>query len=321
MNSYKVCILGGTGFVGQHLITSLAEAGHQVKVACRRPHRFRDLAIGSGVTLAEITELTPQTLNELFAGQDAVINLIGILNEYPRRGITFRQLHIDLVKQIVDACHSSNIQHYLHMSAINASAAHGSSAYLRSKGEGEAKAFVGRAHMTVTAFRPSVIFGPGDSFFNRFAGVMKLTPLVFPLACPNARFAPVYVGDVAAAFIGALQSPELAGKSYDLCGPRQFTLKELVQYTGQVSGHRRWVISLPDVLARLQGQILQYAPGKPFTPDNYASLQTDAVCAQDGCAELGITPSDVDTIVPQYLGIDGKKSRYSGLRSQAGRDQ
>src|SRR5690606_4508306 len=127
----------------------------------------------------------------------------------------------------------------------------------------------------VTSFRPSVIFGPGDSFFNRFARLLKRVPLVFPLACPNARFAPVYVGDVAEAFARALKDPQLYGRRLALCGPREYTLQQLVAYTAECLGLRRLILPLPDFLSRIQAAIFDFVPGKPFSTDNYRSTLVD----------------------------------------------
>ena len=188
------------------------------------------------------------------------------------------------------------------MSALNADAGAGPSEYLRTKGQGEAVAFgAAEQGIGVTSFRPSVIFGRGDSFFNRFAGLLKVLPGPFPLACANARFAPVFVGDVAAAMVQCLKSPATAGQAYELCGPRTFTLRELVEYTGERIGRKVKVIPLSDGLARLQGKVFQLLPGKPFSTDNYLSLQIDSVCRHDGLGELGIKPKDVDAVVPSYL--------------------
>jgi NADH dehydrogenase len=204
------------------------------------------------------------------------------------------------------------------MSALHANEASGSSQYLRSKGEGENRAHThGGATMRVTSFRPSIIFGPGDSFFNRFAGLLRYSPPIFPLACAESRFAPVYVGDVTEAFARALDDRATFGKHYDLCGPQDYSLKELVEYTARVVGLQRMVVALGDLPSRLQARLLGLMPGKPFTLDNYLSLQIDSICSRNGLTELDIEATAIETVVPLYLGKAGYRARYDSYRRQA----
>lgn len=299
MNSHLVCILGGTGFVGHRLATRLSASGHRCRILTRNPQRHRDLQLVPGVELREARLLEPGALEAQLEGCTAVVNLVGILNE--GGGQSFQRIHVDLPERIVEAACATGITRYLHMSALNADAAKGMSLYLRTKGAGEDLAHA-QADLFVTSFRPSVIFGPGDGFFNRFAGLLKTAPGIFPLACAQARFAPVYVGDVAAAMGIALTDPGSSGRRYDLCGPRNYSLKELVEFTAAVLGRKTKVIGLNDFSARLQARVLQHVPGKPFTMDNYLSLQTDSVCEHNALTGLGIKPRSVETVVPTYLG-------------------
>ena len=172
--------------------------------------------------------------------------------------------------------------------------------------------------LTVTSFRPSVIFGAEDRFLNLFAGLLRVAPIL-PLACPGARFAPVYVGDVARAFIRSIDDPATAGRRYDLCGPSIHTFRALVDYVNRLTGAHRPVLPLPDVLARLQANVMEHLPGKPFSRDNLRSLGVDSVCnAGAGLAALGITPTPIEAVAPLYLGGSGTRSRYDGYRA-AGR--
>jgi NADH dehydrogenase len=298
MTIQRVCILGGTGFVGRHLAARLAASGYRCSVFARHPERHRDLLLISGVELQQSNIFKAGVLEDQLRGCSAVVNLVGILNE--GAGQTFQRVHVDLVERILEAARTAEVKRYLHMSALHAQAGGGSSLYLRTKGEGEDLAHA-RSDMQVTSFRPSVIFGPGDSFFNRFAALLRTTPGAFPLACPGARFAPVYVGDVVQAMATTLADPGCAGEGYDLCGPRVYSLEELVEYTAARIGRRTTVVRLPDFAARLQARILQHVPGKPFTMDNYLSLQTDSVCAKNGLLALGLKPQSVEAIVPTYL--------------------
>lgn len=298
MTNHRICILGGTGFVGHHLVTRLAASGYRCRLLARRLERHRDLSLVPGTELRRSDIFETGALEQHLAGCTAVVNLVGILNE--GGGRTFQGTHVDLVERILDVTRAVGVPRYLHMSALHAQATRGTSCYLRTKGKGEDLAHA-RTDMQVTSFRPSVIFGPGDGFFNRFVTLLKITPVVFPLACPNARFAPVYVGDVASAMAKALTDPGCVGKGYDLCGPRIYSLRELVEYTAGLIGRKPVVMGLPDFGARLQARIFQLLPGKPFTMDNYLSLQTDSICGHDGLAELGIEPQAVEALVPGYL--------------------
>ena len=246
-----------------------------------------------------------------------MINLIGILNEQGENQ-TFRRFHVELVDLVVDACRKAGVRRLMHMSALQADEARGGSLYLRSKGEGENRAHThGGASMYVTSFRPSVIFGPGDSFFNRFAGLLKLPPFIFPLACPQARFAPVYVGDVVEAFSRTLDMPASYGRHYDLCGPQVYSLKELVTFTADTLGMRRLILGLGDLPSRLQAQVLGLLPGKPFSLDNYLSLQTDSVCETNDLDTLGIQPREIGAVVPRYLAHGDYRGRFHRYRKQS----
>jgi len=197
------------------------------------------------------------------------------------------------------------VPRYLHISALHADAQNGRSAYLRSKGAGEDLAH-SAAGLDVTSFRPSVVFGRGDSFFNRFATLLEMAPGLFPLACPDARFAPVWVGDLTEAMVRTISSDTSIGRRYDLCGPRIFTLEELVAFTAARIGRRTLLMGLNDFGSRLQARVFERLPGKPFTMDNYLSMQTPSTCTEhNGLLELGIHPTDIDTVVPTYLGVAG----------------
>lgn len=300
MKNNQLCILGGTGFVGHHLIRALSAAGYHCRVPVIYPERHRDLRLIPGCDPYPLKGWDARSLGDAFAGCGTLIYLVGILS--PRGGRSFEQSHVTLVRTALEAAEAAGVRRYLHMSALHADAQNGPSEYLRTKGRGEALAHgASGSGLAVTSFRPSVIFGPGDSFFNRFAALLRLLPGPFPLACPNARFAPVYVGDVAQAMRLCLERPDTAGRSLELCGPRDFTLRELVEYTGECIGRKVRVIGLGDGLSRLQGRVFQYLPGKPFTLDNYLSLQVDSVCGRNALGELGIRPTDIDTVVPGYL--------------------
>jgi NADH dehydrogenase len=318
MARHRLCLIGGTGFVGRNLVSRLARDGHALRVLTRRRDRHRNLLVFPTLELVETDIHYASNLMEALKGCDVVVNLVGILNEGRGEGASFQSSHVELPRKVVEAARFNGVRRLLHMSALNADPS-APSAYLRSKGEGESVAHeAAREGIAVTSFRPSVVFGPGDTFFNRFARLLRLSP-VLPLACPGARFAPVYAGDVAEAFARALDRPETYGRRYDLCGPESFTLRELVEFAAGVLGLRRSVIGLSDGMSRFQARVMERLPGKAFTLDNYLSMQLDSVCRDSGLAALGITPTGVAAVVPGYLGGRDRHRFYSGLRRAAGR--
>jgi NADH dehydrogenase len=259
----------------------------------------------------------PDELTPLLADCDCVINLAGILNETGNS--TFSRAHVDLPRSIVKAMREAGVSRLLHMSALNADVNERRGRYLKTKGEGENLVHQSPG-VEVTSFRPSVVFGPGDSFFRRFAGLLKIMPLpVFPLACANARFAPVCVHDVVEAFVYALDNRSTAGQRLELCGPGVYTLKQLVEYTASVIGKKTLVVGLPDFAARLQAHLMGVLPGKPFTMDNYYSLKKDSVCSQSALVSMGIKPRSIEAVVPTYLGSASSRARYYDYRSRSRR--
>jgi NADH dehydrogenase len=311
MNIRRIALIGGSGFVGRHLTRHLRNRGYQCRVITRHPHRHTELRPVADVVEADAFD--PHELTAALHGCEAVVHLIGILNEGGSQR-SFRRIHVELVENVVAACHAAKVVRLLHMSALNADQARGASLYLRSKGEGENRAHtLGKPGIAVTSFRPSVIFGPDDSFLNRFAALIRI-PGPLPLACPDAELSPVYVGDVAAAFANALEDRSTFGQHYELCGPKTYTLEQLVRFVAYHSGHYKAIIRLPDWASRLQAAILQYAPGKPFTPDNYLSLQTPSVCREDGLAALGVTPTSLENAGARFLSRSDRNRRRNQLR-------
>jgi NADH dehydrogenase len=214
-------------------------------------------------------------------------------------GPDFAAAHVELPKKIVTACADHGVPRYLHMSALGAET-DAPSMYLRSKAEGEAAAFSNPA-VAATAFRPSVVFGPDDHFLNLFAALQKFLPVMF-LGAANAKFQPVYVEDVARAFVSALDNGNTIGGVYELAGPTVYTLRELVRLAGVYSGHRRPVIGLPAPLARLQALVLEHMPGGPLlSRDNLDSMKVDNVASGPIAAELSITPTSLEAVAPYYL--------------------
>lgn len=319
MGKYSICILGGTGFVGHNLTAKLAGDGHRLVLPTRNRERNRDLLVLPTVTEVTADIHNPETLDRLFQDVDAVINLVGILNEFRGQDNSFASAHIELAEKVVAACEKAGVKRLLHMSSLKADAEKAPSVYLRSKGKAENAVRTARADLKWTIFQPSVIFGRGDSFTNRFANLLRSVPLFFPLARPNARFAPVYVGDVSEAFRRCLNNPRTHGQTFELCGPQVYSLKELVTFVARQIGVKRKIIGLPDNLAMAQARVMELLPGKPFSMDNYRSLTLNSICDKNGLGRLGITPRSLDVIAPTYLAANKAQSSLDEFRKGAGR--
>ncbi len=289
-------VIGGSGFVGSELCAQLIASGYSVKLLTRNASKCRHLKVLPSLSIVQIKDYQANTLTTALKDCRALINLIGILNEKGNDGKEFHRIHVGITRAALNACENAKIPRLLQMSALNAHA-DAPSHYLRSKGKAEnyLKTFSApRVHYTI--FQPSVIFGEGDSFLNRFADLLKTVPGVFPLACANARFAPVYVGDVAKKIVVSIDDKASYNQSYELCGPHIYSLKELVQYTANVCGYSRKVIGLPMFLSKLQASVFEYVPGKPFSKDNFNSLKLDSIC--DQCIPC---TTSLSAIAPTYL--------------------
>lgn len=315
MPSHRVTLLGGSGFVGSQLTFRLAETFDEVVVLTRRASRARSLRTLINVKIVEVNVHDADALTKALAGTDVVINLVGILNEGGNKDeSSFRNAHLGLTEKVLAACKANKIKRYLHMSALKADKSEGSSEYLRTKGMSEELVRSYSSSINWTIFQPSIIFGKHDAFFNRFAGLLKLLPM-FPLAVPEAKMAPVYVGDVCDVMIGSISDQGAIGSTIELCGPQDYTLKELVEYTATTAGMSRKVIGLPDWAARLQARVMEFVPGKPFTRDNYNSLQTPNV----GSEGVDRQSTSLEAIVPQYIGTADWAGRLQKRRAAARR--
>ncbi len=313
----RICVLGGSGYIGRHLVAKLVAGGHRVIVPTRRRERARHLIMLPTIDVVQADILDPATLVRLLVRCDAVINLVGVLqsrNGQPY-GPAFAAAHVELPKHLVAACLAAKVPRLVHMSALKA-AADAPSQYLRSKADGEAAIVAARAQLATTIFRPSVVFGPEDRFLNLFARLQRVLPVLF-LASPDARFQPVFVGDVAEAFARSLDADASHGKAYDLVGPKAYTLRELVAYAGQVSGHPRPILGLGDRLSYLQAWFMELAPGKLMSRDNYYSMKLPNT--SDAKLPFGISATPLEAVAPVYLKGLSPRSRYSEFRYHAGR--
>lgn len=316
MQIRNVTLIGGSGFVGTHIAQVLASRGIAVTIPTRRRERAKhELIVLPTVDLVSADVHRDEDLDRVIAGADAVVSLVGILHE--RRRGDFARAHADLPRRIVEACERQGVKRLLHMSSLGADRA-APSQYQRTKAEGEeAVQAAARRGMATTIFRPSVIFGRGDSFLSLFACLQRLAPVI-ALGRPDARFQPVWVEDVARAFADALDKPQTVGETYELCGPNVYTLRELMRLVGTATGHPRPILGLPDGLAYLQAFTLELLPGKLLTRDNFLSMKVDSVCGCAYPAVFGGTPASLESVLPTYLG-GGPRARYDAMRSRAGR--
>ncbi len=287
----RVTIIGGSGFVGGALTNTLSTLNHEITLLSRSSVAH-DLS-----SHVKVRVYKPQDFSaELLSNCDCVINLVGILNKRILHRQDFNDAHVELVRQVVNACRSAGIRRYLHVGALNANP-QGPSEYLKTKYAGERLALEADG-LDATSFRPSVIFGPDDSFLNRFARLLKLLPApIFPLACADTLFAPVYVDELATRIVESIDDDKTIGQCINLCGPKQYTLEQIVSYVAQLLGKRVKIIALPDSIAKLQGRLCDFVPGRPFSFDNYLSLQVDSICSASDI--LCKTP--MEDIAPSYI--------------------
>ena len=311
----NVCVIGGSGFVGQHIVHLLHAAGYAVRVSTRREEHAKELLVLPGVEVLETNIHEPAALAALLSGMDAVINLTGILHERSAKSGDFQRVHIDLPRRIAQACTAHGVKRILHMSALNADA-QAKSAYLRSKAQGEAQ--LRNPFLLVTVFRPSVIFGAEDAFLNQFAALLRRLP-VLALACGDAKLQPVYVEDVARAFVSSLEHPETFGRTYALCGPKVYTLQQLVQYVNDLQQRQRWIMTLGKRISYYQAWLLEKLPGKLMTRDDYYALLGNSVCGGVFPTVFGFQPTLLEAVAPQYLGPESMISPYDTWRGQARR--
>lgn len=323
----KILVLGGSGFIGRHIVQKLVDSRREVVVPTRGRERAKHLILLPTVDVVEANIHDPATLARLMRGCSAVFNLVGVLQGRPARsgnkrgepyGSQFAQAHLELPKKITAACRETGVKRLIHMSALKARP-DGESEYLRSKGDGEAWVLAQQNDLGVTVFRPSVVFGPEDRFLNLFAKLQRWFPVLL-LGCAHARFQPVYVDDVARCMVAALDDPSSLGHTYELAGPRVYSLRELVELAGRESGHRRWIFELSKQGAYAQAWLMECLPGAPLSRDNFRSMQVDSVSSSP--MPFGITPTPLDSVAPSYLRSSrtgDPRARYSSFRYRAGR--
>jgi NADH dehydrogenase len=319
----KILILGGSGFIGRHLVARLAAEQRDILVPARRRDRAKHLILLPGVEVIETDVHDEAALASLVHGREAVINLVGVLHsDYGTPwGKRFDAVHVALPRKVAQACVRAGVRRLVHMSALGADL-QGPSMYSRSRAAGE-QAVIDTLAGTATEWsilRPSVVFGPEDRFLNLFARMAKFSP-VLPVAMDRARLQPVYVGDVVQALMAALDRPDTAGNIYPVTGPKVYELGELVQMAAEWGGHWRPVIGLPGFLGELQAAIMECLPGEPvLSRDNLDSLKVDNINPAGLAPELGIgVPTDMEAVAPQWLASVHPRNRYNEARARARR--
>ncbi|MGG1945209.1 complex I NDUFA9 subunit family protein [Trinickia sp. NRRL B-1857] len=318
MRHQSIALIGGSGFIGTHLSNALVAAGKNVRIATRRRSHAAHLTL-LPLDVIELDVFDPVELARFVEGVDAVINLAGTL--HGRRGAPygpeFAKLHVQLPAKIAAACEGKGVHRLVHLSALNADS-NGPSMYLRSKGDGE-KAALAAAQLATTIFRPSVVFGPEDRFLNTFAALARLFP-VLPIAKPDAKFQPIYVGDVVKAILSTLDLDAAHGRIYELGGPTVYTLETLVRICAEMVDRHPRIVRLPDALAYMQALTFETLPGEPLiTRDNLDSMSRDAILSGPLAVELNLDPVAIEAIAPAYLNSASLRSRFGAFRATAGR--
>lgn len=330
----RILVLGGSGFVGRHLVARLSAAGHAVLVPTRYRERAKTLLTLPTVEVVQADIHQPDTLRHLLAGCDAVFNLVGVLHSTRARageryGAQFARAHVELPRQLLQACREAGVHKLLHMSALGAST-DGPSEYLRSKGAAEALLSAAAddpaSSLQLRLFRPSVIYGEDDKFLNLFKDLQSFLPML-AVGGAEARFQPVWVEDVAAAMVAALQAMQVVANAgaqrfdqaqrFDLVGPEVFTLRQLIRFAGAAAGYARPIIALPAPLAYLQAWAMEFLPGAPLSRDNLDSMREDNVSA--AVFPFGIQPLAMASVASRWLAGQSAHGRLDGLRMRAGR--
>ncbi|HEY0052900.1 MAG TPA: complex I NDUFA9 subunit family protein [Caulobacteraceae bacterium] len=300
-----VTVFGGSGFVGGHVVRALAGRGWRIRVACRKPHTAQHLLPMTNpgqIQLKYCDIRDPAQVEAALDGADAAINLVGLLFERP--GGRFQAVHVDGARTIAEACAAHGVADLVQFSAIGADAA-SEADYARTKGEAEAAVL--KAVPTATILRPSIVFGPGDGFFNRFAAMATMAPALPLIGGGETRFQPVYVGDVAEAAARVLDRPETRGRIYELAGPATYSFRELLEQVLTVTRRQRFLVPVPWLLAGplgWVGDVMAFVGvTPPVTSDQLRLLKADNVAAEgaEGLRELGVEAEAVEAIIPAYL--------------------
>jgi NADH dehydrogenase len=304
-----VTIFGGSGFLGRHLVRALANDGWRIRVAVRHPntaHFLKPMGRVGQIQLMKANVLKDEDVAAATEGADAVINLVGAFKN-------FQALQVGAPKRIAERAEAAGISRLIHVSVIGASG-EAPAKYFRSKAEGEAELL--KAYPAATIVRPSLMFGPEDGFFNRFAALVRMLPFAFPLfGGGKTQFQPVFVGDVANGIARLLRDPSTAGGIFEFAGPEVMSFRDVMEFVLRHTGRKRSLVSVPLPLASLKAFFLQILPNAPLTPDQVRMFRTDTIASGEypGLRELGILPSAAEAIVPSYLWRFRKRGQFEAV--------
>ena len=305
----KIVIFGGTGFIGSDLAIKLSKIASQIIVLSRNPESNKDLKVIPNLKLRLFHINDDKNIRESLKECDIAINTIGILNENGDKN-SFNSIHFELVERISSAIKTNGVKRFLHISSLNANM-NAPSQYLQTKAMAEDYLLNTSSKFSrVTIFRPSIVFGENDSFFNRFNKLLKFIP-IFPLACPNSKFQPIYVSDLTDFMISTISDPKYYNSKIDTVGPKVYSFIELIKFILITTKRKRLIIPLNNLLSKIQAHVFQRLPGKIFTMDNYNSLQLESTSDQGYKGH-----STVEEIVPKYL---VNKNKIDFYRKSSGR--
>ena len=301
MHDRMITIFGGAGFLGRHLVRKLAADGWRIRVISRTPGlagHLQPLGEVGQIVVQPFVGTDEASMDQMLQGSSAVVNLIGILYQTSKQ--RFDDVQGGLPGLIARTAAKAGVARMVHVSAIGADA-QSSSAYARSKAKGENA--VREAFPGAVIIRPSIVIGPEDSFFNRFAAIARTSPALPLIGGGKTRFQPVYVGDVANAIVAGLEQADAAGRTFDVGGPKTYSFEELLRYMLDVIGRRRMLVKIPFGVAALQARFLELLPVPPLTRDQLELLKTDNVVSEDALtlSDLGIEPTPIELVVPSYL--------------------
>jgi len=301
MRNRRTAVLGGSGFIGRYIVKRLASRGEVIAVGCRNAEAAKYLK-----PLGDVGQIVPLNvgigdealLPAFLAGNDSLVNCVGILRESGAQ--TFELVHHTGPARLARFAREAGVDRFIHVSAIGADP-RSSSAYARTKAAGEQA--VRDAFPTVTILRPSVVFGPEDQFFNRFAAMATVSPVLPLIGGGETRFQPVYVGDVADAVVACLEDSATAGRIYELGGPKIYSFREVLELVLSEIRRKRRFVDLPFAVAALQAKLMSILPSPPLTPDQVELLKGDNIVSSGALtlASLGITPTPAEVVLPTYL--------------------
>jgi NADH dehydrogenase len=320
MRTSLVTVFGGSGFIGRHVVRALAKEGYRIRVATRYPnlaHFLVPMGHVGQIQLVRTNVREPEQVEAALAGASAAINLCGVLNS--RGEQSFEGIHVEAAQSIASAARRAEVKSLVHVSAIGANP-DSESNYAQSKAEGEKR--VREAFPDATIIRPSIVFGPEDAFFNKFAGLFRLVPPIVPIPIliggGKTLFQPVFVGNVAAGILKSLTAVGARGQTYELGGPNIYSFHDLMRIVLEATDRKRWLVPLPFALARFQAFFLQFLPGALLTPDQVTLLRSDNVVSAGAktLADLGIVPTSVEAEVPAYLWRFRPKGQYEDYAAE-----